>query len=185
MTVATSPVVDAADHVAWKREDVASNGQYDTSYTLPLTSVVRASLSSDKISVPVNNYSFFAQFRHFTPVPAGAGDSGVSVARLRVLDMLVDRLAELRSQIREGGLANIVGLDDSGAAKAASKAAELRALAASAGSAATAGTRAAMEQLIVQYSATLQATFSAARQRAYGPTIPEDSGSAVLVSTHA
>ncbi len=182
MTAVTGPVADTSAHPA-------TNSTYSTSYALPLSSVLRASRSSSKVSVPVTNYSFFAQFRHFTPVPAGAGDAGFSIARLRVLDILIDRLAELQSRINEGGMANAVGMGGSATAKAAGKAAELRTLAGSAASASSAtgssDTRAAVEQLIAQYSATLQTAVSAAKQRPYASTIPQDTGRAVILSTQA
>lgn len=181
MTVVTNQVADTAARAA-------TGDNFNASYALPLSSVLRASRSSSKVSVPVTNYSFFAQFRHFTPVPAGAGDAGFSIARLRVLDILIDRLAELQSRINEGGLANAVGIDGSAAGKAAGKAAELRALVGSVSSAAPAEssrTRAAVEQLIAQYSATLQTAVSAAKQRPYSPTIPQDTGRAVILSAQA
>ncbi|HUX13539.1 MAG TPA: hypothetical protein VMW87_10955, partial [Spirochaetia bacterium] len=144
-----------------------------------------ATMSSGKISVPVSNYSFFAQFRHFTPVPASAGDSGFSIARLRVLDILLDRLTELQSQIRESGMSTAVGGDAAAAGKLQAQASELRALAASSASAGAPATRRVVEQLLAQYSATFQATVSASRQRVYSPSIPKEDGSAVIVSTEA
>ncbi|WP_455383289.1 hypothetical protein [Salinispira pacifica] len=163
----------------------AAGANTNASYSFPLSSVLRATLSSDKVSVPVSNYTFFAQFKHFTPVPAGAGDIGFSIARLRVLDILVDRLAELRARISEGGLQSVVGTDAASAGRLVARASELTATRGAAGSATGAETRAVAEQLLAQYSSTLQATISAARQRPYGPTIPDDTGSALLVSAQA
>ncbi len=64
-------------------------------FVFPLGSVLRATYAGGKVAVPVSNYTLFAQFEHFTAVPAGPDGGGYSISRLRVLDVLIDRLTSL------------------------------------------------------------------------------------------
>lgn len=64
-------------------------------YGVPLSSLLRADTIGGKLAVPVTDYTLYAQFKHFTTVPAGPEGYGYSISRLRALDILLDRLTQL------------------------------------------------------------------------------------------
>lgn len=64
---------------------------------LPIGTMMNVGSSSDKLAVPVRNYSVFSQFKHVEGVPAGNGP-GYSVSKLQVLDILIDRLVKLNEK---------------------------------------------------------------------------------------
>ncbi len=144
------------------------------SYAVPLSSVLRASNSADKVAVPVSNYTLFADFKHFTPVPAGPAGPALSISQLRMMDVLVDRLAQLRSQIHEGGLEHLIGISGTPSSGTMRQT-----------PVASAHPDVAVHRLLVEYNATLQATMAAARERPYAPIIPKDTGSGVMFSVLA
>lgn len=66
------------------------------SRTIPLSSVVRGSIGSSQISLPVpRSQVLYARFKHISgrPDPSGGGHS---LGKLRSLDNLIDRLIKLK-----------------------------------------------------------------------------------------
>ena len=63
--------------------------------TVPLSNLVRAQVSPGRIALPVQNQAIYARFKHVQGIPATAEGQGYSIARLRMLDNLIDRLTRL------------------------------------------------------------------------------------------
>ncbi len=64
--------------------------------TVPITNLLRAQFSPGRIALPVQNQAIYARFKHVQGVPANADGQGFSMARLRMLDNLIDRLTRLQ-----------------------------------------------------------------------------------------
>lgn len=65
--------------------------------TLPISGY--AASASSRISIPVSPASYiYSHFEHVSGVPAPDGAAGVSITKLKVLDVLIDRLAQLKKQ---------------------------------------------------------------------------------------
>lgn len=64
--------------------------------TVPLTNVLRAQFSPGRIVLPVQNQAIYARFKHVQGIPAAGEGRGYSIARLRMLDNLIDRLTRLQ-----------------------------------------------------------------------------------------
>jgi hypothetical protein len=83
-----------------------------TSGTVPLTDVIAVRAASGRVSVPSSQ---FARFEHISGMPSGQG--GYSIAKLRILDAFLDRLALLKGErprmdargLSEAGLDKILG----------------------------------------------------------------------------
>jgi len=55
--------------------------------------------ASGKMSLPVSRASYiYSHFRHVSGVPAPEGGRGVSITRLKVLDTLIEQLAQIKKQ---------------------------------------------------------------------------------------
>lgn len=63
--------------------------------TIPITNLLRAQFSPGRIALPVQNQAIYARFKHVQGVPSTAEGQGFSMARLRMLDNLIDRLTRL------------------------------------------------------------------------------------------
>lgn len=58
-----------------------------------------ASYSSDRIALPVAPSQFiYSQFKHVSGIPAPEGTQGVTVTKLKILDVLIDQLAQMKKQ---------------------------------------------------------------------------------------
>lgn len=65
--------------------------------TLPLSGYTAS--ASSRISVPVAPASYiYSHFKHVSGIPAPEGAKGVSITKLKVLDVLIDQLAQLKKQ---------------------------------------------------------------------------------------
>ena len=65
--------------------------------TIPLTSVIRGSLGSNRISLPVSGpHALYARFKHVSGRIDPSG-GGFPVSKLRTLDNLIDRLSKMKS----------------------------------------------------------------------------------------
>lgn len=68
-----------------------------TSSNLPLSYVYGPSLASGRISLPVpSSQVYYASFEHVSGVPAMGSRAAYSVDKLKILDVLIDRLVSLR-----------------------------------------------------------------------------------------
>ena len=65
--------------------------------TLNLSQVIRPQVSGGKIALPVNHFSVYAQFKHIEAVPASGG-AGYPISKVRILDILIDRLVQLKDK---------------------------------------------------------------------------------------
>ena len=64
---------------------------------LPASGFVSGMTGSSKISVPVSPSSYiYSQFEHISGVPAPDGTKGVSISKLKILDVLIDQLSQLK-----------------------------------------------------------------------------------------
>jgi hypothetical protein len=65
--------------------------------TVHLSNIIRAQYSPGRISLPQNG-GLYARFKHVQGVPSTATDGGYSVSKLRMIDLLVERLVELKGK---------------------------------------------------------------------------------------
>jgi|SRR5690606_28691597 len=89
--------------------------QVNTNYltSTSLINIIRPQVSGGKITLPVSQYSIYAQFKHIETVPAGPGSPGFSVSKVRVLDTLIDRLVRMKqSRADFPGLEELQGRSD-------------------------------------------------------------------------
>ncbi|WP_052078423.1 hypothetical protein [Spirochaeta lutea] len=83
--------------------------------SLSVAQMMRPRFSGGKIALPVQNYSVYAQFKHIEAVPAPAGSPGYSISKARMLDTLIDRLAQIKqrnNQADDLGVERSSGLSD-------------------------------------------------------------------------
>ncbi len=64
--------------------------------TIPLSELVRARISENPIAMPVRG-GIYARLSHITAVPAHSGGGGYSLVRLRAIDSLIARMAQMQS----------------------------------------------------------------------------------------
>lgn len=65
----------------------------------PLSFAYTASLGSGRVSLPVSPSSLiYSNFRHVSGSPAAEGAPALSLDRLRILDVLIDRLSSVKSE---------------------------------------------------------------------------------------
>jgi hypothetical protein len=65
---------------------------------VPLTDVLRPTIATGgKLTLPVANFSAWANFKYVEGVPAGQ-EGGFSISRLQVLDTIIDSLVSLRDK---------------------------------------------------------------------------------------
>ena len=69
--------------------------QSSAARSVHLGSILRAQYSSAKVSLPVDG-GLYARFKHIQGVPSRSG--GYSVNKLRMLDIMVERLMQLRGE---------------------------------------------------------------------------------------
>lgn len=63
--------------------------------TIPLTDLMKVRYASGRLSLP-SSQSFFVRFKHVSGIPSGERGEGYSIAKLRILDTLIDRLSSLK-----------------------------------------------------------------------------------------
>ena len=91
--------------------------------SIPLTHIVKASYSKGKITVPVNSAAaVLGGFKHITGIPTFAKTGGLSVNRLKQLDIMIDHITRLR----KGSFSvNLEGFDSSAFDKITEKYSEM------------------------------------------------------------
>lgn len=71
--------------------------------TVPHPSYARQMYQSSKLSLPVAPSTYiYSQFKHVSGTPAPEGVRGVSITKLKVLDVLIDQLAQLKKDKQVG-----------------------------------------------------------------------------------
>ncbi len=69
-----------------------------THRTIPLTSVIRGSSGSGRVSLPVSSSNaLYARFKHVSGRPDPSG-GGFPVSKLRTIDTLIDRLVKMKNR---------------------------------------------------------------------------------------
>jgi len=74
--------------------------------TVPITDVITIRATAGRVSMPSTQ---FVSFKHVSGMPTVGQDGGYSIAKLRILDALLDRLAVLkgeRPELRTEGLSD-------------------------------------------------------------------------------
>jgi hypothetical protein len=80
------------------------------SKTLQVSNVIRAQNSPNRISLPVNRQQYlYARFKHIWGFPETRRGEGYSLAKLRALDTLLDRLQRLKGKSAEFMKASVPG----------------------------------------------------------------------------
>lgn len=70
--------------------------------TIPLSELMRARISDNPIAMPVQG-GIYARLSHITAVPANTGSGGYSLVRLRAIDSLIARMAQMQANAPELG----------------------------------------------------------------------------------
>ena len=65
--------------------------------TVQLSSIIRAQYSSGRIALPVSG-GMYTRLKHVEGVPARQAGQGFPVSKLKMIDLLVDRLVQLKNQ---------------------------------------------------------------------------------------
>ena len=77
-------------------------GPATLSKTLQAPNVIRGQNSPNRISLPVNRQQYlYARFKHIWSFPETRRGEGYSLAKLRALDTLIDRLQSLKGKSAE------------------------------------------------------------------------------------
>ena len=63
--------------------------------TVHLSNIIRAQYATGRIALPQNG-GLYARFKHVQGVPAQRADGGYSISKLKMIDMLVERLVQLK-----------------------------------------------------------------------------------------
>lgn len=63
--------------------------------TVHLSNIIRAQYANGRIALPVHG-NLYTRFKHVQGVPASTSNGGYSVSKLRMIDLLVDRLVKLK-----------------------------------------------------------------------------------------
>ncbi len=70
--------------------------------TLSVPQLIRAEISNNRIALPVNSNRIYAHFKHIKGIGSMSNQPAFSLAQLRHLDNLIDRLKLLK-----GGVSNV------------------------------------------------------------------------------
>ena len=67
--------------------------------TFPSIGYAISASQNGRMSLPVSQSSYiYAQFRHVSGTPAPEGVQGVNINRLKIIDALIERLSQIKSQ---------------------------------------------------------------------------------------
>jgi hypothetical protein len=67
--------------------------------SFPVSQLSLAGSGTRKLSLPVSPSSYiYSNFEHVSGVPAPEGTKGVAISKLKVLDVLLDQLSQLKSK---------------------------------------------------------------------------------------
>ena len=67
--------------------------------TFPNIGYAITASSSGRMSLPVSPANYiYSQFKHVSGVPAPEGTSGVTISRLKILDVLIEQMNQLKKQ---------------------------------------------------------------------------------------
>ncbi|GAB1481867.1 hypothetical protein MASR2M78_06820 [Treponema sp.] len=63
------------------------------------TSYALAGYAAGKIAIPVSPSNYlYSHFKHVSGIPAPEGTAGIDVSKLKILDVLIDQLAQLKKK---------------------------------------------------------------------------------------
>ena len=80
--------------------------------SIPLSQMLRPQTTGGKVAVSVADFPVYARYKHITVTPSFSNGVGYSSSRLRVLDVLIDRLVQMKEQTQsEKPPIDISGLD--------------------------------------------------------------------------
>ncbi len=66
---------------------------------LPNSGYATGAYASGRIAVPVSPAQYiYSQFEHVSGVPAPEGTRGVAISRLKILDVLIDQLSQMKKK---------------------------------------------------------------------------------------
>ena len=65
--------------------------------TVHLSNIIRAQYAPGRIALPVSG-GVYARLKHVQGVPAQSAEGGYSISKLRMIDILVDRLVQLKGK---------------------------------------------------------------------------------------
>ncbi len=72
-------------------------GSYSASPAVSVPKLVQARFSSGRVTMPVRSSQYlYARFKNVAGVPAPGGSGGFSISRLRSIDVLIDRLKQVK-----------------------------------------------------------------------------------------
>ena len=74
---------------------VSIASQSTVNRTVHLSSIIRAQYAPGKIALPQNG-GLYSRFKHVQGVPALSSGGGYSVSKLQMIDLLVERLVQLK-----------------------------------------------------------------------------------------
>jgi hypothetical protein len=67
---------------------------------IPGASYMARGFSASKVAIPVAPSNFiYSHFEHVVGIPAPEGTQGVAVSKLKILDVLIDQLAQLKKKV--------------------------------------------------------------------------------------
>ncbi len=69
-----------------------------TNGTIPITDLVRARLSEGRVALPVEG-TVYARLDHINAVPSPPGTGGYSISRLKAIDSLLTRIANMQQDL--------------------------------------------------------------------------------------
>jgi hypothetical protein len=76
---------------------VGLNAQTPVNRTVHLSNIIRAQYAQGRISLPQNG-GLYTRFKHVQGVPSGQSGAGYSISKLRMIDLLVERLVRLKGE---------------------------------------------------------------------------------------
>jgi len=74
--------------------------------TVHLSNLIRAQYAPGRIALPVSG-GVYARLKHVQGVPAQTADGGFSISKLRMIDILVDHLVQLKGKAGSTGTGSV------------------------------------------------------------------------------
>lgn len=66
---------------------------------IPLSQMLRPQTIGGKVALNVIDFSVYTNYKHITATPTASNGVGYSASRLRILDILIDRLVQMKEGI--------------------------------------------------------------------------------------
>ena len=74
---------------------VSISTNHTVNSTIHLSNIIRAQYATGRITLPQNG-GLYSRFKHIQGIPSSSSDGGYSVNKLRMIDLLVDRLIRMK-----------------------------------------------------------------------------------------